>query len=74
LSYSTEERTCKIYGSITKSNYLTIKPDNKYYCVYLDTNDFDSNTKEIEIYLDGCSELINQFDPSNLKLEIKNYN
>ena len=27
-------------------------------------------TKEIEIYLDGCSELINQFDPSNLKLEI----
>ena len=26
--------------------------------------------KEIEVYLDGCSELINQFDPSNLKLEI----
>ena len=50
LSYSIEERTCTVYGSISKSNYLTIKPDNKYYCVYLDTNDFDSNTKEIEIY------------------------
>ena len=50
MSYSIEERTCTVYGSISKSNYLTIKPDNKYYCVYLDTNDFDSNTKEIEIY------------------------
>ena len=29
-----------------------------------------NEAKEIEVYLDGCSELINEFEPSNLKLEI----
>ena len=50
LSYSIEDRTCTAYSSISKSKYLTITPGNRYDCVYLDTIDFNSDTKEIEIY------------------------
>ena len=50
LSYSIEENIFNVYGKITKTEPLTITQSSNSHCVFLDTNEFGSNTKNIEIY------------------------
>ena len=51
LSFSIEYKKYYVYGSITKTKSLTITQFKNNYCVYLDTNEFDSDIKNIEIYI-----------------------
>ena len=54
LNCETVYTICKIYASISKTSYKTIYPDytssSNSICVYLDTNEFNSDDKYIEIY------------------------
>ena len=62
LISSTENKNCTIYGSITKKNSITITFPNHDYCVYLDTNEFDSDIKEIIIYVTVCRGQLIEFN------------
>ena len=40
-----------VFGSITKNKSITITSSNTDYCVYIDTNDFPQDIKEIKIFV-----------------------
>ena len=59
LKSSIQSSSCTVYGQITKSKSLNV--GNNGYCVYLDTNEFDSKTDVIEIYVTAYNGLFKEF-------------